>query len=185
MKIGNKEYMQVNERVNEFRTNEKYKGYALKTSILDHHDGFIMIKAFVLDNNDRIVAEGTAYELNEAEGKNTINLTSYIENCETSAVGRALGFLGIGVDSSIASAEEVTNAIKQQKNYESSPEQSQETNKEFDKVFWDGKSPIKKFDHFMVGPIEYITMQNKTTNELFGLATDKSITGPEKWYKFV
>lgn len=40
-----------------------------------------------------------------------VTLTS---NCETSAVGRALGFCGIGVDSSIASAEEVANAIHQQ-----------------------------------------------------------------------
>ena len=32
-----------------------------------------------------------------------------------SAVGRALGLFGIGIDTSIASAEEVGNAVKQQK----------------------------------------------------------------------
>ena len=36
-----------------------------------------------------------------------INKTSYVENCETSAVGRALAMLGIGIDTSIASANEV------------------------------------------------------------------------------
>jgi len=43
-----------------------------------------------------------------------INKTSHIENCETSAVGRALGFLGIGIDTSIASADEVINAVNNQ-----------------------------------------------------------------------
>ena len=42
---------------------------------------------------------------------NFVTLTS---NCETSAVGRALGFLGIGINTSIASAEEVGNAIENQ-----------------------------------------------------------------------
>jgi hypothetical protein len=45
-----------------------------------------------------------------------VNKTSYIENCETSAWGRALGNLGIGIDASIASAEEVITAIAQQNN---------------------------------------------------------------------
>ncbi len=40
-----------------------------------------------------------------------VTLTS---NCETSAVGRALGMCGIGIDTSVASAEEVANAIKNQ-----------------------------------------------------------------------
>jgi hypothetical protein len=38
-----------------------------------------------------------------------------LENCETSAVGRALGFLGYGSDTSIASQEEVINAQAKQK----------------------------------------------------------------------
>jgi len=191
MRIGNKQYMQVNERVNYFRSNDDYKGYSLTTEILEHKDGFIMMKAYVKDPNDRVISEGTAYELNEAQGGNKINLTSYIENCETSAVGRALGFLGIGVDSSIASAEEVTNAIKQQESLgvkvenKSQTEQPRETHKEYEKVFWDGVSPIKQFDHFMVGELEYITMKN-TQGQLFGLITDKSITDPKvKYYKFV
>jgi hypothetical protein len=58
-----------------------------------------------------ILGEGTAYE---KERSSFINKTSYIENCETSAVGRALGFAGFGIDTSIASLEEVMNAQKQQ-----------------------------------------------------------------------
>ena len=45
--------------------------------------------------------------------RSNINKTSYVENCETSAVGRALAMLGIGIDTSIASANEVEDAIAQ------------------------------------------------------------------------
>ena len=48
------------------------------------------------------------------ENSSFINKTSYIENCETSAVGRALGMAGIGIDTAVASAEEVQNAINNQ-----------------------------------------------------------------------
>ena len=47
-----------------------------------------------------------------AERDNTgfVNKTSALENCETSAVGRALAFAGFGGDFAIASKEEVDNA---------------------------------------------------------------------------
>ena len=54
---------------------------------------------------------GMAYE---KEGSTFINKTSYIENCETSSCGRALGMCGIGIDVSVASAEEVQNAMVNQ-----------------------------------------------------------------------
>lgn len=63
------------------------------------------------EEKDIVLATGMAYE---REGSSYINKTSYIENCETSAVGRALGMLGIGIDGSVASAEEVQNAQLQQ-----------------------------------------------------------------------
>ena len=44
-----------------------------------------------------------------------INKTSYVENCETSAWGRALANFGIGLGTSVASADEVANAIENQK----------------------------------------------------------------------
>lgn len=63
------------------------------------------------EEKDIVLATGMAYE---REGSSFINKTSYIENCETSACGRALGMLGIGIDGSVASAEEVQNAQLQQ-----------------------------------------------------------------------
>ena len=61
--------------------------------------------------DDVLVATGNAYE---KEASTFINKTSYIENCETSAIGRALGVYGIGIDASLASAEEVVNAVNNQ-----------------------------------------------------------------------
>lgn len=81
------------------------------TELLSNESGICVFKAIVNDDEGRNLATGTAYE---KEGSSFINKTSYMENCETSAVGRALGLAGFGIDTSIASAEEVANAIQQQ-----------------------------------------------------------------------
>lgn len=110
--IKGKAYVEVNERLIEFRSNQKYKGYSLETDIIQLENGICTMKAIIKNENDRIIATGYAQE---KENSSFINKTSYIENCETSAWGRALGNLGIGIDTSIASAEEVLNAIENQK----------------------------------------------------------------------
>lgn len=56
---------------------------------------------------DVVVAQGTAMEERTKSG---INKDKFVENCETSAVGRALGLFGIGSVESIASADEVLHA---------------------------------------------------------------------------
>jgi hypothetical protein len=65
--------------------------------------------------NGNIRASGHAEEILTKSG---VNATSFLENCETSAVGRCLGFLGIGVDDSIATFEEVDQAIERQNEIE-------------------------------------------------------------------
>lgn len=109
--IKGKEYVEVNERLKEFRNNPKYEGYALTSEIIEMLDGIVTIKAIIKDANGNIVASGFAQE---KESSSFINKTSYVENCETSAWGRALGNLGIGIDTSVASYEEVQNAILNQ-----------------------------------------------------------------------
>lgn len=107
--IKGKQYAEVNERIKAFR--QLFPNGSIQTELLRDGDGKCIIKAIVTDENRFILATGTAYE---KENSSYINKTSYIENCETSAVGRALGMLGIGIDTSVASYEEVTNAIHQQ-----------------------------------------------------------------------
>jgi hypothetical protein len=108
--LKGKEYVMVNDRILAFR--KLYPTWAIVTELVKFSEGICIVKATVLDEDGNPKASGHAYE---KEGSSFINKTSYLENCETSAVGRALGFLGIGIETSIASAEEVANAIKQQK----------------------------------------------------------------------
>ena len=111
VKIKGKDYIEVNERIKEFH--KLYKNGSITTNFHSCGDGVVIMKAKVTPDVSvpERVFTGVAYE---KENSTFINKTSYIENCETSAVGRALGMLGIGIDTSIASAEEVNNAIKNQ-----------------------------------------------------------------------
>lgn len=109
-----KKYVMVTERIKAFR--EICPNGAIDTAILSMENGIVTIQAKIYDENDHLLASGLAQE---KEKSSFINKTSYVENCETSAVGRALGMLGIGVDESMASAEEVANAIKNQNGDES------------------------------------------------------------------
>lgn len=112
VKIKGKDYVEVNERLKYFRSEPKFKDYSLESEIISLDKEFITIKAIIKDGNGRVVATGLAQE---KAGSTYINETSFVENCETSAWGRALGNLGIGIDTSVASAEEVQNAIENQK----------------------------------------------------------------------
>lgn len=107
--IKGKQYAEVNQRIKVFRM--LYPNGGIETEILSLENGVCVMKATVKDENGKILGTGTAYE---HEGSSFINSTSYIENCETSAVGRAMGMVGIGIDVSVASYEEVSNAILQQ-----------------------------------------------------------------------
>lgn len=107
--IKGKNYVMVNERIKFFR--ENYRGYTLTSEIIELNEDSCVIKATISDGNGLVVATGFAQE---DRTSSMINKTSFVENCETSAWGRALGCLGIGIDESIASAEEVDMAIKKQ-----------------------------------------------------------------------
>lgn len=111
--IKGKQYAEVNQRIKAFR--QLYPEGFIKTEILSLEGGIVTMQAkvgwYFADGSEVILATGTAQE---KETTSYINKTSYIENCETSAVGRALGMIALGVDTSIASAEEVENAISGQ-----------------------------------------------------------------------
>lgn len=109
--IKGKSYVMVHERLRFFREQETYEGWQIVTEIVDLQDHRIIIKASIINSEGTIVATGHAFEYADST---QINKTSFVENCETSAVGRALGNLGIGIEESYATAEEVAQAIKQQ-----------------------------------------------------------------------
>lgn len=114
--IKGKEYATVDSRVEFFR--EKYPNWSIETEfpVLDLDKGICVCKVVVKDENGKIIADGYAHEWQSKPGS-LVNKTSYVENAQTSAVGRALGFLGVGINGmGIATAEEVQLAIAHEEN---------------------------------------------------------------------
>lgn len=115
LNIHGAEYVPVSERIKAFR--RVCPGGTITTEFLHYDDKAVVIKATVQDETGKILGTGTG---REEKGLGNVNKTSYVENCETSAVGRALGMAGIGVDASFASADEMVNALAQQEQTASS-----------------------------------------------------------------
>lgn len=106
MKVGKGDYAKVSERVKAFR--KVYPTGTIFTQIERVSDDYneVTMVATIKDG-ENILATARATEEKKAKGNMTINLTDMIENCETSAVGRALGFSGFGIDNEIASGEDI------------------------------------------------------------------------------
>jgi hypothetical protein len=111
VKIGSREYKTVALRVQEFREAFPLNtGWSLRSKIVQLDEDKVVIRASVVNPDGRVIGTGYAEEYRKA-GK--INATSALENCETSAIGRALAACGFG-GSEYASANEVQGAIANQ-----------------------------------------------------------------------
>lgn len=104
--IHGKDYSTVAERVNQFR--DQYPEYTIETQLIERNDEGVCMKALILDG-ERLISTGYA----EERRGSGINLTSALENCETSAVGRALAFFKFA-GTEIRSADEMREAVDQQ-----------------------------------------------------------------------
>ena len=114
--IKGKQYAEVHERIKHFRGNPDYAHLGINTFIetWDTENEQVLIKAVVYDMDKNLVlASGLAWE-SRGDKSSFVNKTSYVENAETSAIGRALACMGIGIEDAYASAFEVANAIAQQ-----------------------------------------------------------------------
>lgn len=109
--IKGKSYKTVALRVAEFRELCPAKdGWSIETEVLHRDADTVVMLAFIRTPEGRTIATGCA---EEQRASSQINRTSALENCETSAIGRALAAFGLG-GSEYASANEVANAIHQQ-----------------------------------------------------------------------
>ena len=99
----------MDSRVGRFREDHEQK-LGIHTDVVHMDEKSVVVKATIINTQNFILATGLAEETRQAS---KINQTSALENCETSAVGRALAFLGYS-GHGIASADEVENAISQQ-----------------------------------------------------------------------
>ena len=115
VKIHGREYKTVALRIQEFR--EKHPDFTIQTELVEANDILVVMKA-TISMGPQVIATGYAEEVRTAS---KINRTSALENAETSAVGRALAFFGLG-GSEIASADEVASAISQQNSQGSNEE---------------------------------------------------------------
>lgn len=106
--IKGKKYVTVNDRLKYFR--ENHAGFSLETEVIEVTDEHALMRAVIRDDKQNLVATGVAREV-RTDSSSFVNKTSYVENCETSAWGRALANFGIGIDETVASADEVVNAI--------------------------------------------------------------------------
>jgi len=113
--IKGKKYATVSTRVKHLR--EDYKDLKMDVNIVatdNDHQG-VWIKASIYEKgakkDDIPIAAGIAYEQKSGSG---VNSTNWTENCDTSAVGRALANLGIGIEDAYASANEMELALEKE-----------------------------------------------------------------------
>ena len=174
--IRGKKYVEVNERIKFFRQEVHYKNWTIATDfpVLDAET--CVCKCTIADESQRVVATGHAHE---ERSSSNINKTSYVENCETSAVGRALAMLGIGIDTSIASANEVEDAISKQQAIVDNP-QVQKLAKALD-------APVENIMDKAVGYIKSATDKKKAfdaiTKKYGEQLTEKQMSGLKKFVR--
>ena len=108
IEIKGRQYVTVNERLKEFRNS--FKDYCLITEIVELGSDYATVKASVIDEKGTVRATGFAREV---VAKSPINKFAFLENCETSAIGRALGNFGIGIDEAVCTADELLMKLSQ------------------------------------------------------------------------
>ena len=169
--IRGKQYVEVNERIKFFRQEDEYKNWTISTEFTALDSEMCVCKAVIADTNQRVVASGHAHE--ERSGSH-INKTSYVENCETSAIGRALAMMGIGIDTSIASANEVSDAIAKQGGGSTNGTLS-------------SASPVDNIMDKAVSYLKVATDKHKAFDQLMTKygeqLTDKQVTGLKKFVR--
>tara|TARA_R100001510_G_scaffold57437_1_gene65486 strand:- start:1145 stop:1738 length:594 start_codon:yes stop_codon:yes gene_type:complete len=123
--IKDKDYVPVDERLKAFH---KYYDGHIETEVLERDtcvdqlsgkqaDRYVVVArvypySFDMEADEHTRSRFYSGSASEISTQGFINKTSALENCETSAIGRALGIMGIGLDNGVASYQEVKQAVK-------------------------------------------------------------------------
>lgn len=110
IKIKGKDYVPVSERIKHLAENNHYS-IGTDYQYFPERKMWVVKATLSIYKNDGVFTyTGLAQEI-ESNNYKEVNHTSALENAETSAIGRAAAFAGLGIDGGIASADEVTKAI--------------------------------------------------------------------------
>ena len=153
IQIHGNDYVMVKDRIIFF--NENFPNGSITTELVEMTDRFI-VKTTVIPDVENLNRCFTGHA-EEVVGSSQINKTSALENAETSSLGRALGCMGIGVEESFASADEVKNAKYQQ-----------------DYKYIKTDNQVEKFADMLEHP--YFDCKKKETKEFWGKANSLSET---------
>jgi len=174
--IRGKQYVEVNEGIKFFRQEDQYKGWGIHTDINMLDGDQCLCKCTIINDAGEVMSQGHAHEV---KSSSNINKTSHVENCETSAVGRALAMLGIGIDTSIASSNEVQEAIAKQQELVDNP-QVQKLAKKID-------APVENNMDKAVGYIKSSTDKTKAlaaiTQKYGEQLSEKQVAGLKKFVR--
>lgn len=99
------DYVTVDKRIEKFYKDNPMG--VIQTDIIFNQEGVVIIKASVYRNQEE--NKPCVGHAREKMDSSFINKTSYVENCETSAVGRALAMMGYEIKKGIASREEIAS----------------------------------------------------------------------------
>ena len=160
---GGKKYTQVVHRMEAFR--EAYGlAYGLETFVVSDDGQRVVMKAVITGEDGAVIGSGFAEEI---RGQGNVNKTSALENCETSAVGRALASIGLS-GGEYASANEMDGVDRKSQAQESvQPAQSKAQNNEERIEDWDawGKDALKKISDCS-GKVELETWKQANLGKL-------------------
>ena len=139
--IEGKAYTTVANRITIFR--RYFSDYSIVTDVLQNDDIKVVVQTKITTSSGVVIATGLAEEF---RGKNIINTTSALENAETSSIGRALACLSLG-GSEYASANEVENAIFQQKEIKQNNNQNTTNQQNYQPQKQPQKQPQNQYQH--------------------------------------
>lgn len=112
--IKGKQYVLVSERIKAF--NDMYPDGSIETELLSPTDSkMVVVKATVMPNKSTNLIRRFVGHSQAVIGQGMVNTTAALENAETSAVGRALAMMGIGIVDSVASADEMNKSLSASK----------------------------------------------------------------------
>lgn len=111
VKIKGKDYVPVHERIKWLNENYEYNIETDYQYYAERRMWVVKAKLTISGADRDYIYTGHAQEI-ESDNYREVNHTSALENAETSAVGRACAMANIGIDTGIASADEVEKAIK-------------------------------------------------------------------------